>query len=210
MAQTAGSTSSTEPGDEGVGSTASMEERRPASAPEGVSLGLVVGAHGLRGELRVRATHDDQSNLESVPSVRLVREEGDERPREYPVESVRPGRSGECRLRLRGVTDRDAALALRGARVLARSDQLQSLAPGEFYAYELVGCEVFEADGRAVGTVRSVLETGGHDVLEIEALEGGVALVPAKEPLLAEVDVAGRRIVVDAPPGLLERERERE
>ncbi len=209
MAETADSTSSTEASTE-------ESERVPAGAPDGVSLGRVVGAHGLLGELRIRASADELINLLSVQSVRLARDEGDARPGEYRVERARPGRAGECRLALRGVTDRAAAEALRGATVLVRSDDLPKLAPGEFYAYELVGCEVFVADGRPIGTVRSILETGAHDVLVIEAADGGEQLVPAAEPLLQQVDLAARRIVVDPPPGLLhedasgERARERD
>ena len=196
MAQTADSTSSTEASAEGL-------EREPTGAPDGVSLGRVVGAHGLHGELRVRATADELMNLLSVQSVRLARDEGGARPGEYQVESARQGRAGECRLVLRGVSDRDAAEALRGATVLVRSEDLPKLPPGEFYAYELVGCEVFTADGRSIGTVRSILETGASDVLVIEGADRGEQLVPAVEPLLRQVDLAARRIVIDPPPGLL-------
>ena len=101
------------------------------------------------------------------------------------------------------MSDRDAAEALRGATVLVRSEDLPKLPPGDFYAYELVGCEVFTADGRSIGTVRSILETGASDVLVIEGADGGEQLVPAAEPLLQQVDQAARRIVIDAPPGLL-------
>ena len=81
------------------------------------------------------------------------------------------------------MTSRDAAEALRGATLRVRADDLPRLPPGEFYAYELVGCEVFAADGRAIGTVRSILETGGRDLLVIEAANGD-QLVPAAEPSL--------------------------
>lgn len=197
MAQTADSTSSTE-------ASAEALEREPTGAPDGVSSGRVVGAHGLFGELRIRATADELMNLLSVQSVRLTHDKGGPRPGEYQVERARPGRVGECRLALRGVGDRDAAEALRGATVWVRSEDLPKLLPGEFYAYELVGCEVFLADGGPVGTVRSILETGASDVLVIEGADGGQQLVPAVEPMLQQVDLAARRIVIDAPPGLLD------
>ncbi len=196
MAQTADSTSSTE-------ASAKELEREPTGAPDGVSSGRVVGAHGLLVELRIRASADELMNLLSVQSVRLTHDKGGARPGEYQVERARQGRVGECRMALRGVGDRDAAEALRGATVLVRPDDLPKLPPGEFYAYELVGCEVFAADGRSIGTVCSILETGGPDVLVIEGEDGDEQLVPAAEPLLQQVDLAARRIVIDAPPGLL-------
>ena len=195
MARTADSTSSTE-----------KINREPTTAPDGVSLGRIAGAHGLRGELRVRVEADDLTNLQRVPSVRLVREEGDPQPDgvcEYEVVSAREGRVGECRLSLAGVASREAADALRGATVLARSRDLEELPPGEFYAYELVGCVVEDGSGRSVGVVNSIWDAGGRNLLVIEDAAGGQQLVPAVEPLLQEVDLEARRIVIDPPPGLL-------
>lgn len=205
MAPTADSTSSTEPGR----TNQHEEEREPACAPGGVPLGRIVGAHGLRGELRVRASDDDQDILLGVPSVRLARDEGDEDAddsQEYEVASARRGRSGECRLALRGVGSREAAEALRGATVIARTGDLAALPDGEFYAYELVGCAVFDAAGRSLGVVASIgdLGPGGTDLLVIEGAGGREHLVPAAEPVLREVDLAARRVVVDPPRGLLD------
>jgi 16S rRNA processing protein RimM len=208
MAPTAGSTSSTdgpqpsaggaEPGPAAGGAT-----RDPAAAPDGVSLGRVVGAHGVKGELRVRLTGDDRIDLSNVSSVRLAREE-DPRGRAYEVAGVRRGRSGECRLALAGVSDRDAALALRGCMVRVRASELPRLPVGEYYAYELVGCAAEDPAGRPLGIVKSIVETGARDALVIEDAAGVRRLVPAVEPLLARVDLGAQRIVLDLPPGLLD------
>jgi 16S rRNA processing protein RimM len=192
MARTADSTSSTD------GAT-----RDPAGAPEGVPLGRVIGAHGVRGELRVRIGSDEMSSLAAISSIRLAREGGGQ-GREYAVSSVRPGRSGECRIALVGVSDRDAALALRGCTVRVRAGDLPRLAAGEYYAYELVGCAAEDVEGRRLGIVKSIAETGASDVLVIEDAAGVERLVPAVAPLLARVDLAAQRIVLDLPPGLLD------
>lgn len=187
-----------------AGSTSSTEERRaPVRAAGGVALGLVVGAHGLRGEIRVRALADDD-NLCRVPRVRLGHSEGDPEADEYEVERVGSGRSGEVRMSLAGVTSREAAETLRGRLVLARSADLEALPPGEYYGYELIGCRVEDQDGRAIGEVKGIWGTGAPDVLVIESEGGEEHLIPAAEALLLEVDVEGRRIVVDAIPGLLD------
>ena len=116
MAQTADSTSSTE-------ASAEELEREPTGAPDGVSSGRVVGAHGLLGELRIRATADELMNLLSVQSVRLTHDKGGARPGEYQVERARQGRVGECRLALRGVGDMRTPMlifmAINGVNILA-------------------------------------------------------------------------------------------
>jgi 16S rRNA processing protein RimM len=168
-----------------------------------VPVGRVVGAHGLRGELRVRVGADDLIGLSRAPSVRLARD-GDAQGVAYEVASVRPGRPGECRLALAGVSDRDAALALRGASVRVRAADLPALPAGEYYAYELVGCAAVDVEGRPLGTVTGIAETGASDALVIEDPAGIQRLVPAVAPLLAQVDLAARRVVLDLPPGLID------
>jgi 16S rRNA processing protein RimM len=163
----------------------------------------VIGAHGLHGELRVRAGGDDLSGLSSVSRIWLARD-GQGEARAYEVARVRPGRAGEGRVALVGVADRDAALALRGCSVRVRPSDLPALPEGEYYAFELVGCAAEDLAGRPLGIVQSVAETGAADALVIEDAHGVCRLVPAVAPLLARVDLAARRIVLDPPPGLLD------
>jgi 16S rRNA processing protein RimM len=181
-------------------------------------LGRVVGAHGLRGELRVRWTGDGPENLLRVARVWLAdpaRGPDDPAARIHEIEGGREGRSGEVRLRLRGIEDRGGAETLRGRWVVADDAELAALPEGEHYWYQLVGCRVETADGRAVGTVRELWATGratggaagAHDVLVVDAPDGTQRLIPTAGPLLREVDVGGRRIVVDDLPGLLEPQR---
>jgi 16S rRNA processing protein RimM len=186
-----------------AGSTSSTDARAPASAPGGVTLGRVVGVHGLRGELRVRLLDDNDNHLRTLPSVLLGREEGDPKAVEVRVRAVGSGRRGEARLALEGVESREAAEALRGRLVMVRAEHLDPLAPGEYYQYELVGCRVEDGAGCEVGVVRGIWETGGPALLVIARGEREI-LIPAVRDFLREVDVVARRIVIDAPTELLE------
>jgi 16S rRNA processing protein RimM len=188
-----------------VGSTSSTEGApRAASAAAVVALGRVLGAHGLRGQLRVGVFGADPTNLMRASRVRLSRDEDDANAREYEVESVTLGRKSELRMALVGVADRDAAEALCGCIVLGRAAELAPLAPGEYYEYELVGCRVEDLDGRPIGVVREIWETGAPAVLVVEAEGGAERLIPAADGILQEVDVEARRIRIDAIPGLLD------
>jgi 16S rRNA processing protein RimM len=172
-----------------------------------VVLGVVIGAHGLRGELRVHVLGDGPGGLASMPAVELASGLDDPQPRRCRVLRVRAGRPGEARLALEGIDDRDAASALRGREVIGETRHLEPLAVGQYRWYELVGCLVYasgDPGAPPVGRVREIWETGAHDVLVVENEEGQRHLLPAVQAFLREVDPAGRRIVYEVIPGLLD------
>lgn len=169
-----------------------------------VELGHVVGAHGLRGEIRVRFLGDDAGNLLEATGVWLGRGAEDADARHVEVRHARPGRPGEVRMTLAGVEGRDAAEALRGQTLMAEPRDLETLPDGEYYWYEFIGCEVVGHDGRPIGTVREIWETGAHDVLVVEDAVGAQRLLPTAAEFLREVDIERGRIVIEVIPGLLE------
>jgi 16S rRNA processing protein RimM len=169
-----------------------------------VELGEVIGAHGVRGALRVAVLGDGPANLLRMRSLLAWGPDPDPAPRAWEVESAAAGRPGEVRMRLRGIESREAAQALAGLRLGARPEDLEPLPDGEFYWFQLVGCAVEAHDGRALGTVRALFETGAADVLVVEDETGREVLLPAAADLLREVDVERGRIVIEVPEGLLD------
>jgi 16S rRNA processing protein RimM len=170
-------------------------------------IGAVVGAHGLRGQVRVRFFGDGPEGIARMPAVDLAGGLDDPEPRRCRVLRVEAGRGGEVRVALEGVDDRESALALRGRQVIGDARHLEPLAPGEHRWYQLIGCQVFAADDPAealLGTVCEIWETGAHDVLVVENEEGQRHLLPAAATFLREVDPAARRIVYEVIPGLLD------
>jgi 16S rRNA processing protein RimM len=163
-----------------------------------------LGAHGIRGEVRVRYFGDCPDNLLRASEIWLAEREGDPAPQRYQVERAGSGRSREVRLALQGIGDRDAAGELRGRLVMGDAASLEALPEGEYYWYQLIGCRVEEKDGSPIGEVREILETGAHDVLVVEGDGGRRHLIPAAEQMVKEIDIEAGRIVVELPPGLLE------
>jgi 16S rRNA processing protein RimM len=173
--------------------------------PDRVVLGRIAGAHALRGEVRVQFFGDGPQNLFRMPEVWLGEDRSDANARRFEVlRAGMGGRSGEVRLALSGVVDRDAAMALRGRLVLGDASQLEPLEAGEFYWHELVGCSVEGTDGTPIGTVREIWETGAHDVLVVEDSSGRRHLLSTARELMPEVDPASGRIVVEILPGMLD------
>ena len=184
-----------------AGSTSSTDEERDDT--ERVALGRIVGAHGLRGQLRVRYFGGDPDSLTEISAVLVAESEDDPAAESYELTEVSAGRSGQLRMTLAGVESRDSAERLRGKLVIIDAAQLTELPAGEYYSYQLVGCRIEGEDGRVIGTVREVWSTGAPDVLVVEDETGVRHLIPAAESLLREIDIDRRRIVIEILPGLL-------
>ena len=180
-------------------STSSTETR---AAPARVLAGRVVGAHGLRGGLRVRVADGGEESLLAVPQLWLAAP--GEPERRHTVVEAGAGRRGEVRVTLTDVADRESAERLRGAEIWIEAAQLGELPPGEYWAFQLMGCEVEDAAGRKLGRVREIRGTGAQDVLVVEGADGTQHLIPAVQQWWREVDLERRRIVVELPAGLLD------
>lgn len=159
-----------------------MDDRR-------VVIGEVLRAHGVRGVLRVRPTGATLEGLQRGERVTLVTREG--AVRAATVVEVANGPL----LQLEGVDDKDAADALRGARIEVPEDRLPPPAdPDEFYVRDLVGCAVM-IGGREAGVVAQILPRPANDVLEVRT-DGDPLLLPFTHDAVLSVDLAARRIEV--------------
>ncbi|TWP35568.1 ribosome maturation factor RimM [Leekyejoonella antrihumi] len=98
--------------------------------------------------------------------------------------------------------DREGAEALRGTTLLAPADAVEE--DDAWYESDLLGLTVVTVDGAIVGQVSGLQDRPAQDLLEVTLVGGGTAYVPFVEQIVPEVDVAGGRVVIDPPPGLLE------
>lgn len=147
---------------------------------------------------------DGPEHLLAATKVELTDSRGGDDPAAaaYEIEGGGTGRAGEVRLALRGVDRRESAEALRGRLVTVDAAQLPRAEAGEAYWFELVGCQVETPSGEVIGRVRELWATPAHDTLVVSGADGRDRLIPAAAGLVRELDVAGRRIVIEDLPGL--------
>ena len=175
---------------------------RMAGAQTRVCLGTVTGAHGVRGEVRIKPFTEHPEGVAAYGPVETA--DG----RVFAIRVTRPVRGGIA-ARLDGVSSREAAEALRGARLYVPRSRLGEPEPGEdgaesYYHADLIGCAVVTEDGTEIGTVQAVHDFGAGDLLETARAGGRSLLVPFTRAVCPKVDVAARRIVCVPPPGLLD------
>lgn len=169
------------------------------SAPEKrVCLGLVAGAHGVRGAVRIKSFTAKPEDVAGYGP--LEDESGRQR---FSLRLVGEAK-GVLIGWLSGVADRERAEALRGLRLYLPRAALPPTGEDEFYHADLIGLEAVLADGTALGQVKSVHDFGAGDTLEIERPEGPPAMVPFTRAVVPIVDLESGRLVIDPPPGLLD------
>jgi 16S rRNA processing protein RimM len=174
-------------------------DRRATGQPERyVAVAEVARPHGIAGELRLRVYNPDSDLLAGRPRVRLVTEDG--RAIEAELRAVRSV-PGALLVRLSGVSDRDAAEALRGARVEVARDELEPTEEDEYYHVDLIGCRV-ELGGEAIGEVVAVVSYPSCDALVIQQRGGGKLEVPLAAPYLERIDVDNQRIELSTLEGI--------
>lgn len=154
--------------------------------------------HGLKGEVTVRV-HTDAPDERFVVGTSFRTDPAAKGPLTLRTHRLH---NGIHLLGFEEAVDRTAAEGLRGTQLLvdAQGDDEDDA----WYADDLVGLTVVDPQGAQIGTVVKLHDRPAQDLLEVRLTGGRTGLVPFVEQLVPEVDVEGGRIVVDAPPGLLD------
>jgi 16S rRNA processing protein RimM len=165
-------------------------------------IGQVVGAHGVRGELKVQILTEDARRFGLLKQVFIGLE--DEEPVAWPLEGYRL-HVGRALLKLRGCDDRSAAAALREYLVQVPREEAIPLEEGEYFEHQILGLEVWTAAGELLGEVVDVLYTAANEVYVVQGpnLTRRELLIPAIEDVVLEVDLEAGRLVVELLEGLL-------
>ena len=166
-------------------------------------VGVVVRAHGLRGELGVEVRTDSPEER-FAPGARLLARRAGEADVMLTVGAVR-AHGGRLLVTFDEVPDRTSAEGFRRARLLVEAASLAPTEdPDEFHDHELEGLRAELADGTVVGTVREVVHGPGGDLLVLARPGAPDGLVPFVRQIVPTVDVGGGRVVLTPPEGLLD------
>ena len=160
---------------------------------ERILVGAITGAHGVRGQVRIRSFTADPL---AVAAYGPVTDEDGKRRFELIVTGAT---KGGVIARLAGIEDRTAAEALRGVRLYVSRAALPETAKDEYYWTDLIGLRAELADGTHYGRVSDVQNFGASDLLEIERADGASELLPFTDRCVPVVDLEGGRVVIDPP-----------
>lgn len=164
-----------------------------------ILLGVVVTAHGLKGEVRVKTFTENPNGLNAYGALRAA--DG----RVFAIADARVMKPGESVVRFDGIVTREQAEALKGVELHVARDVLPATDDEEFYHADLIGLRAEDEAGRAIGLVHAVHNFGAGDVIEITRVDGGNVLLPFTRRVVPLVDIGAARIVVATPENVEER-----
>ncbi len=159
-----------------------------------VLLGRILGAHGIRGEVKINSFTDPPDNIAAYGAL------SDGRGGRFVIEGLRPLKNMAVAARLAGIFDRNAAEALKGTDLYVARASLPAPDEDEWYYADLIGLTAVSPANDPIGEVVAVQNFGAGDLLEIRCPgEQETRLLPFTKDAVPVVDVKGGHVVVVLP-----------
>lgn len=155
---------------------------------EKLAVGIVRTSHGVQGYVKVKSFSGETAHFSSMREVLLIK---DNREKVYRIEAVKTVHEGVL-IKFEGVDSPEAGKLLSGSEIWVERNLSAPLEDGEFYAADVQGCRLIY-QGEDVGIVKSIIENGATDLLEIN-VEGGTRIVPLTEQFIGTIDVQAKTI----------------
>ncbi|MFS0561230.1 ribosome maturation factor RimM [Terribacillus sp. 179-K 1B1 HS] len=166
------------------------------------NVGKVVNTHGVAGEVRVVRITDFDERFEPGEELYWFQDENS-KPQKLIVKTHRKHKTFDL-LTFQGYASINQVEELKGGILKVREDQLEDLEENEFYYHEIIGCTVETVDGEMLGKVKEILSPGANDVWVVQREKQKDLLVPYIEPVVKQIDVDSKRIVIEPMEGLLD------
>lgn len=167
-----------------------------------LTIGKIVGAHGVKGNNKVHSYAESLSVFEPGRSILVINAQGIEKT--FAIKWAKPHGRGAL-ISLKGIDSRKSAEALIGSELFITQESLPVLEDGSYYWSDIIGLSVFTTDEQCIGRVESIIPTGSNDVYVVKDPskdQDNETLIPALESVVLEIDLKHKTMRVDLPEGL--------
>ena len=171
-----------------------MQDQCPA---KWIAIGRVVGAFGVRGQLKVVPTGNSPKRFQRLKRLYLGQTQVHCEIEHHQL------RGSEVLLKLKGIDTRESAVAQRYDYLYLPESEALELAPNEHFIHQIVGLQVHTEEGELLGSVEDVIKTGANDVYVVRGPQWEV-LVPALKSVIRTINLGSGNLTVVLPRGLLD------
>ena len=167
-----------------------------------LKVGKIVNTHSLKGEVKVISSTDfEEQRFEKGTELLITR--GNQVVKEVTVESYRTHKNNLL-VKFVGIDSIEEAEKLKNLQIKIDSDNIGELEENEFYFHEIIGCEVFDENGKSLGEILEILTPGANDVWVIKSQNGKEILIPYIEDVVKKIDVENKKIDIEVMEGLID------
>ncbi|MCR4807263.1 MAG: ribosome maturation factor RimM [Lachnospiraceae bacterium] len=164
-----------------------------------LKVGILSKAHGVRGEMKVYPTTDDVRRFKKLKEV-IMDTGKDHIP--MTIEGVKFFKQFVI-IKFKGYDNPNDIEKYKGMSLFVTRENAVPLGRDEYFMADLIGLRVEDEDGKSLGTLEDVLQTGANDVYVIGLEDGGELLLPAIKQCILDVDVAAGFMKVHVLEGLM-------
>lgn len=163
-------------------------------------VGVITQTHGIRGEVKVFPTTDDLMRFKKLKAcvIQLKRETV-----QLEVQSVKFFKQYVI-LKFKGYDNINDIEQFVKKDLMVTRDNAVKCEPGEYFICDLIGLKVVTDDGKELGTLTEVLETGANNVYEVTTTNGKQVLIPVIDECILAHDMEAKTVTVHLLDGLLE------
>ena len=163
-----------------------------------VLVGVIVGAHGIKGEVKLKSFTSDPSSIGRYGPLQSSSGQS------FEITKLKAAKD-DFIASLKNIADRNAAEALKGTELFVSREKLPKLKPHEAYAHDLMGLDVVMENGATLGKLVAMPNYGAGDLLEV-AIEGSseTVLIPFTNAFVPQEDFTSGKIIVNLPEGYLD------
>jgi 16S rRNA processing protein RimM len=165
---------------------------------EFITIGKIVNTHGYQGWLRIFPLTDYPERFYNMKKVFVAQ---DKNCNEYNIDGAKQHKN-TILIKFKEINDMNSALALKGALLQVKRDQLVKLPADTYFIFDLLGMKVYTTEQEYLGEIKDVLQTGANDVYVVENGLGQTILIPALKSVVKEINFDTLQIKVLLPKGL--------
>jgi 16S rRNA processing protein RimM len=162
--------------------------------PQFIPIARVLAPWGIRGAVKVESMTDFSDRFARGETIYL-------RGSPVTIESSR-SHAKLFILKIATIDNRDEAEAIRGLFLEIPSDRIHPLTEGQYYRFQIMGLKVLSTEGKPLGRVSDIIQTGSNDVYEISS-DSGKFLIPATDEVVKSIDIDKGCMVIELLKGLI-------
>lgn len=164
-----------------------------------LEIGQIVNTFGIKGMVKVKPFTDDISRFDELKKIYIKTKNNKE---EYEIEQVKYHKNMVL-IKLKGIETPEQANLLRDSYLIINREDAKPLEKDTYYIVDLIGLQVYTDEGKLLGILEDIFNTGSNDIYVVKDELGKQILLPAIKEVIKEVDIENKKIIIHLIKGLV-------